>query len=590
MRRADPHRRGLLRRFFGTFVRPYLGLQAEIALCLLFEVLLGLADPLVLRAIIDRALGDADRQALLFLSGLIALVLVFRVAFRVLATWLYSYSGLRILFDVRSRLFEHVERLSPYFFRGERLGDLLSRLTSDVDVLQQAAAHTIVNAASDVLTIGGILAILLWLDPLLTAAMVLAYPLLVLVIVRVNRRLREEGGRAREAYGGLFSFVDERLSGMRLVQEHGREKTELRGHARVSKPLIRSNLLLSVIGAWQVGLADLVNTGAFILVFLAGGSRVLSGALSLGSLVAYYALASRLYAPISGLIQINVDLQVARAALGRIFELLDQEPEIRDRPDARKPEPARGALALEKVSLTWPDGTRALEGVTFSVAAGQVVALVGPSGGGKSTLAALLPRFIDPQAGAVVVDGVDARAWPLRDLRRAIGLVPQETQLFHDTLEANLKLAAPKASAEQLRDVLEVAGLGEFVSSLSEGLATVVGEQGLRLSGGERQRLALARALLNDPLVHVLDEATSALDPRTERQVLGRFLARVQGRTVILIAHRLTSLVGVDRIFVLGGGRIVESGTHDELHRAQGLYRRLYDDQLRRGTEDSVRA
>ncbi len=576
----------MVRRFFAAFVRPYLGLQVEIGLCLLVGVVLGLADPLVLRAIIDRALGDGDRQALFLLTGLLALVLLFRVAFRLLSTWLYSYSGLRILFDLRSRMFEHVERLSPYFFRGERFGDILSRLTSDIDVLQQAAAHTVVNAASDGLTVAGILALLVWLDPVLTAGLVLAYPLLLVLLARVNRDIRDEGRRAREAYGGLFAFLEERLTGMRLVQEHLREKAEARAHVRVSRPLIRSNLALSMYGAWQVALADLVNTGAFVLIFVAGGSRVLAGALSVGSLVAYYTLATRLLRPISGLIEVNVDLQVARASLARIFEMLDLVPEIREQAGAKAPVAVRGHIALSGVGLAWPDGTRALENVELEIPSGGVVAVVGPSGGGKSTLAALLPRYMDPQAGRVTIDGLDIRGWPLRDLRRAVGLVPQETQVFHDTLEANLRLASPGAPEARLLEALELAGLGEFVRSIPEGLKTTVGEQGLRLSGGERQRLALARALLKDPAVHVLDEATSALDPRTERQVLARFLERVRGRTVILIAHRLTSLVGVDRIFVLARGRIEGSGTHEELYRAGGLYKDLYDDQLRRVGEE----
>ncbi len=583
MRRADPHARGLIRRFFAAFVRPYFALQVEIGICLVVGVVLGLVDPLVLRAIIDRALGDGDRQLLFLLSGLLALVLVFRVAFRILATWLYSYSGLRILFDVRSRVFRHVERLSPYFFRGERFGDILSRLTSDVDLLQQTAAHTLVNAASDGLTVLGILAILFWLDPVLTLALLLAYPLLLLLLVRVNRKVRDEGRRAREAYGNLFSFLEERLTGIRLVQEHLRETAEARGHVRVSRPLIRSNLALSMFGAWQVALADLVNTGAFVLVFLAGGSRVLAGALSVGSLVAYYTLATRLLRPIGGLIEVNVDLQVARAALARIFELLDQVPEIREESGARAPAAIRGEVVLEGVGLAWSDGTVALHGVDLKIPAGGVVAIVGPSGGGKSTLAALLPRYLDPQTGEVILDGLDVRRWPLGDLRRNVGFVPQETQLFHDTLAANLRLASRRATDAQILEAVEIAGLGDFVRAAPLGLETVVGEQGLRLSGGERQRLAIARALLKAPTVYILDEATSALDPRTERQVLSRFLDRVRGRTVVLIAHRLTSLVGVDRIFVLSEGGIAASGTHDDLHRAGGLYRRLYDDQMRGG-------
>ncbi len=583
MTASSPHRRGLVRRFYTMFVRPYLGLQVEIGFCLLVGVVLGVVDPLILRAILDRALGDGDASLLWPLTALLVVVFVFRALFRILATWLYSYSGLRILFDLRQRAFDQAQRLSPYAYRGERLGDILSRLTSDVDVLQQAAAHTAVNAASDALTILCITALLVWLDPALTALMLVAFPLMLVLVARINRRIREESGRARSAYGGMFAFLQERLNGIRLVQELTREKAESRGLVRASRGVIASNLRLSMLGSTQVALADLVNTASFVIIFLAGGMRVLSGALTVGSLVAYYTLASRLYKPLSGLIEVNVQVQVARASLARIFELLDRQPDVREDRAARAPARRHGALAMEGVGVVWADGTRGLRGVCLDVEPGQMVALVGPSGAGKSTLAALLSRLIDPAQGEIRLDGVDLRRWPLRDLRAAVGLVPQETQLFHDTLGANLRLARRRATDAELLDALEVAGLAELVASSPLGLDTVVGEQGLRLSGGERQRIALARVLLKDPAFYVLDEATSALDPRTERQVLDRLRARLRGRSLLIIAHRLTSLIDADRIYVLSEGRIVESGAHRELYESGGLYQRLFDEQMRVG-------
>lgn len=587
MKRADPHRRGLVLRFFRECVRPYFGLQVEIGICLLVGVVLNLTDPILLKVIIDRALGDSDFGLLVILVTVLGVVLLFRVAFRLVSVWLFSYSGLRILFDLRQRVFEHVERLSLFFFRSERTGDILARLTSDIDVLQRAAAHTVVHAVQDLLTLLGIFAILIWLDPLLTLVLFAVYPLLVFGLARLNSVVRDESGRAREAISDLYSFLDERLMGMRLVQEYRRERAEARRHVRVSRPWIQTNLRLSVLSAWQITLADLMSTGSFILVFLLGGARTLSGALSVGSLVAFYTLAVRLYRPISGLIDINIDLQIARASLARVYELLDSPPEVEEPADATTPPRIAGEVRIEGVSLTWSDGTRGLDEVDISVAPGQVVALVGPSGGGKSTLAALLGRYLDPQRGSVVVDGLDVRRWKLRALRGVVGLVPQETQLFHDTLAANLRLARPRASDEELLEALKAAGLEKFLESLPEGLNTIVGEQGMRLSGGERQRLALARALLKDPAIHVLDETTSALDPQTERQVLERYFEKVRGRTVILVAHRLTSVVDADRIFVIDGGRLVEAGTHDELYEAAGLYRTLFDNQLRRPADRS---
>ncbi len=582
MKRADPHQRGLILRFYRECVRPYLGLQAEIGLCLLVGVALHLIDPILLKVIIDRALGDSDFSLLVILVMVLGVVLLFRVAFHLVTVWLYSYSGLRILFDLRQRVFEHIERLSLFFFRGERTGDILARLTSDIDVLQRAAAHTVVNAVQDVLTLSGIFLLLFWLDPVLTLVLIAVYPLLGFILARINSRLRKESGKAREAISDLFSFLDERLVGMRLVQEYRREKTEARRHVRVSRPWIAANLRLSVLGAWQMSIADLMSTSAFMLVFLLGGARAISGALSVGSLVAFYALAVRLYRPVSGLIDINIDLQIARASLSRVYELLDSPPEIEEAADATVPDRIEGAVRIENVSLTWPDGTRGLDGIDLSIAPGQVVAFVGSSGGGKSTLAALLGRYIDPQSGTVTIDGLDVRRWKLSDLRGVVGLVPQETQLFHDTLASNLRMARPRASDAELLAALEAAGLTAFTKALPEGLGTIVGEHGMRLSGGERQRLALARALLKDPMIHVLDETTSALDTETERKVLESYLEKVRGRTVILVAHRLTTIVNVDRIFVLDKGRVVEAGPHDELYGKDGIYRRLFDYQLRK--------
>ena len=460
-------------------------------------------------------------------------------------------------------------------------------MTADVDVLQQTAAFTVVNAAHDLLTIGGIVALLFWLDPILKVALAAAYPFLIVAVVRVNRRLREQGLAVREAYGGLFTFLEERLAGVRLVQEFRREKTAARGHVEAARPLIDSNIRLSMLGAGQIALADLVATIAFVLVFVLGGARTLSGALSLGSLVAFYTLASRLFRPVSQLIDVNVNLQLARAALARIYEFLDEEPGIREKPGASAPRSRTGSIAWSGVSVAWPDGTPALTNIDMTVEFGQTVAVVGPSGSGKSTLAALAPRFLDPQGGAVLVSGQDARDWPLHELRQTVGLVTQETILFHDTIAANLRLARREATDQEMIEALETAGLGGFMEGLPDGLKTIVGEQGLRLSGGERQRLALARMLLKDPLVYLLDEATSALDPRTERLVLERLLSRARGRTVIVIAHRLTSVTGADRIFVLDQCRLVESGSHDELYRRDGLYRRLFDDQQRQSVAES---
>jgi len=569
-----------VRRFFREQVRPYLALQAEIGLCMGALVVLELLDPLVLRAIIDRALGDGDAALLAGLCGLLLAVMVFRIGFRVISVWLYSYSGLRILFDFRHRVFRHVEELSPYALRADRAGDTLARVTSDIDVLQRAAAHTFTKAVQDLLTIAGIVALLLWLDTRLTLLLLAVYPVLVFVLVRLNRRVHAESERARDAVGGLYAFLEERLGAIRVIQEFRRQRAEAGLHVRASRPVISSNLALSVWASGQISLADTMTTAAFVLVFLVGGRQVLGGHLSLGTLVAFYTLATRLQRPVALLIDVNVDLQMARAALARVYELLDREPDVRDRPGAAAVarEAVRGEIAVERVGLTWPDGTTALRGVTIGVPAGGHLALVGPSGGGKSTLAAVLARFLDPQAGRVTLDGRDLRDLTLASLRSAIALVPQETQLFHASIADNLRVARRAATDEDLWAVLRVASLEGFVAGLPDGLGTEVGEEGLRLSGGERQRLALARALLKDPRVIILDEATSALDPPTERAVLEGLRRAARGRTLVTVAHRLATVTDADLIAFVAEGRIVAVGKHAELLTDCVAYRNSWRD------------
>ena len=574
--------RGLFRRFLREHVAPYWLLQGEIAVCVLVQVVLEIADPLILRAAIDRGIGDGDLELLVWLVVLLLGTLAFRVAFRIVSVWLYSYGGLRVMFDFRRRAYERVQSLSPYYLRGAHYGDVLARLTSDIDVLQRAAIHTVVSGVQQVLVIASIVAVLVFLDSTLAATLLLFYPLLGLVLWGLNGRLRRENERARDAIGKLYEFLEERVSNVRLIQEYRRERGQARRFVGVSRPWIGSNLRISVLGAMQVSLSDVMLAGAPIIVFLFGGPRVLAGTLSIGTLVAFYTLAGRLNRPISLLIDINIELQTARAALKRVYELVDLEPWIRELPEATAPERVAGRIELEQVDFAW-DGTPILQAITTAIAPGERVAIVGASGSGKSTLAALVSRFLDPTRGLLRLDGLELRLWRLADLRRAVGVVPQEAQLFHASLAENLRLAAPHASDAELRAELESMQLAPFLGSLPQGLDTPVGAAGLRLSGGERQRLALARALLARPRILILDEATSALDPPTERAVLAALRERMRGRTLVLIAHRLTSVQDCDRILVLQAGRLVESGTHTDLYARGGAYRALYDGQLRAG-------
>lgn len=572
--------RGPVLRFLLEAVRPYWGLQLEILFCLVVGVVLALADPLLLRVLIDRALGDGDERLLYTLSAVLLGVLGFRTVFRLLSVGLTSYAGLRILFDLRRRTFEHVQRLALDARAAERPGDVLARLTSDIDVLQRAAAHTLVTATQDAFTIAAILLALWWLDPASTWVLCALFPVLALALRAIQARMRDESRRARRSIGDLFGFLEERLAAIGLIQEHRRERAQARAHVRVSRPWIRHNLRLSLLGAWQVSLTDAMTTLALIAVFLFGGVRTIHGELSLGSLVAYYTLAGRLVRPIAGLVDVHVDLAVAGAALSRVYALLDTPTGLDDGTRALDIARVAGGYRLRGIEVQL-GAARVLDGVDLAIAPGSTVALVGRSGGGKSTLATLLARCRDPARGRIELDGTELRELRLCDLRRAVGYVPQEALVLDGTLAENLRLSRRGARQEDLWAALALCALDDFVRELPDGLDARVGSGAQALSGGERQRLALARALLADPAVLVLDECTSALDASGERRVLEALFASRAGRTTILIAHRLGNLTGVDRIHVIERGRVLESGTHAELLAVGGAYRRLWDDQSR---------
>jgi len=572
---AAPSDRGLFRRFLREHVAPYWLLQVEIAVCVLVQVALELVDPLILRAMIDRAIGDGDFELLVWLSALLLGSLAFRVAFRIVSTWLYSYGGLRVLFDFRRRAYERVQSLSPYYLQGEKYGDVLARLTSDVDVLQRAAIYTVVHAVQHVLVIVGVWTILVLLDAPLAGVLALVYPVLALGLWLLNRHLRTESIASRMSIGQLYEFLEERLGAVRLIQEFRRERAQVKRFVGISRPWIRSHLRLSVFASMQVSMADVMLALASIVVFLFGGARVLDGSLSIGTLIAFYTLAGRLHRPVSLLIDINIELQTARSALARVYEIIDLEPWIREAPGASVPSAIDGRVEFDAVDFRW-ESAEILRGISTTIAAGERIAVVGASGSGKSTLAALASRFLDPARGSVKLDGLDLRRWKLSELRKSVGVVPQEAQMFHDSLRANLRLAAPRANDEQLVAALESAQLGAFLSALPEGLDTQVGESGLRLSGGERQRLALARALLADPRVLILDEATSALDSRTEGEIQSALEEAARGRTTIVVAHRLSTIADADQIIVLDDGKVAERGTHAELVAREGIYADLW--------------
>ncbi len=489
---------------------------------------------------------------------------------------LMSFVGHRIVADMQQRLYERLIGADLAFFNRSSPGDLISRFINDINMLRSAVSTTLVGIGKDSLTALALVGVMFYEDWLLALVTFAAFPVAILPMLSIGRRVRSISADTQAQVGRLTTLLDESFQGMRYVKAYAMEAYEtLRARAAIDG-IFRLNYRSARVRSTLHPVMEMLGGLAVVAVILYGGQQVISQGKSPGSFFAFITALLLAYEPMKRLTKLNANLQEGLAAAERVFELLDQEPEIREKSGAPALAVNGGTIRFAQVSFSYETGTAAMNDVSLEVPAGRTAALVGASGAGKSTILNLIPRFYDVNSGAVTIDGQDVRAVTMDSLRRQIALVSQEILLFDDTIRANIAYGRPDASDADVAAAATAAGADEFIVELPRGYETPVGPRGAKLSGGQRQRIAIARAMLKNAPILLLDEATSSLDSESERQVQKALAELMAGRTSLVIAHRLSTVVNADIIFVIDAGRVVESGTHPELLTRAGPYARLY--------------
>jgi ATP-binding cassette subfamily B protein len=584
------------------YARPYRRLVIAFLVTLVLASLLTVAQPLVFRQIIDNGISQGNAQLVTALAILVAVLALLDAGINLVGRWYSARIGEGLIYDLRTEVYDHVQRQSVAFFTRAQTGALVSRLNSDVIGAQQAFTSTLGGVVGNLITVTIVLVTMFLLSWQVTLLSLVLVPLFLLPARWMGRRLQGLTKQQMQVNAQMSTQMTERfnVAGALLVSLFGRPEREHGEFAGRAAQVRDSGVSIAMANRWFFTALLLVGSIATAITYGVGGNLVIDGAITLGTLLALVALLAQLYGPLTALSNVRVDVMTALVSFERVFEILDLPPLVRDSPDAKPVPPGPLGVEFDHVDFRYPsaaevslaslesvareDSQRSEDPVLYDVSLraepGQLIALVGPSGAGKTTITSLVPRLYDVTSGSVRVGGADVRDLELASLRDAVGVVTQDAHLFHDTIGANLRYARPDASDDEIRSALRDARILDLIDSLPSGLGTVVGDRGYRLSGGEKQRLAIARLLLKGPRIVILDEATAHLDSESEAAVQQALATALHGRTSLVIAHRLSTVRQADVILVVDDGRIVERGSHEELLERGGLYASLYATQF----------
>ena len=593
--------KGLVRRILG-YARPYKAIVIALLITLVFAAVLTVAQPLLFRRIIDKGVSVGDSSVVTKTAILIAILALLDAVLGLVGRWFSARIGEGLIFDLRTQVFDHVQRQSIAFFTRAQTGALISRLNSDVIGAQQAFTSTLSGVIGNLISLIIVLVTMFILSWQVTLTSLVLVPLFLIPARWMGRKLQQLTRDQMKLNADMSNQMSERfnVAGALLVKLFGRPEEEADNFSGKAVRVRDIGIKMAMANRWFFSALTLVAALATAVAYGLGGNLVINGVLTLGTLLALVGLLAQLYGPLTALSNVRIDIMTALVSFDRVFEVLDLTPAVQDPIHPVKLPDTSLSLKFENVSFTYPTARQVslaslesvarkeehfenepvLTGVSFDVPAGTLTAIVGPSGAGKSTISALVTRLYDVSSGAISIGDVDIRNVTQRDLHANLGVVTQDAHLFHDTIGANLRYARPKATDDEIYEALEAAQIIDLVRSLPNGLNTVVGDRGHRLSGGEKQRLALARVLLKSPKLLILDEATAHLDSESEAAVQRALDSALVGRTSLVIAHRLSTIRNADQILVIADGAVAERGSHEELLKMQGIYSDLYTTQF----------